>query len=97
VPFMETYCGSPLLFFLHRGLIIFLHKLIYLMPKFLEEFGKHLLTLATAVITLVVLQPLMHEKLSKSYALLGLAGYLILLCLSLLSFWFNKRFRIEAQ
>jgi len=62
------------------------------MPKFLEEFGKHLLTLATAVITLVVLQPLMHEKLSRSYALLGLASYLILLCLSLFSFWLSDKF-----
>jgi len=63
------------------------------MPKFLEEFGKHLLNVGTALIVIVILQPLIHGKSNVLLLTFGVGAYLSLIILSLLFFWFSDKLK----
>jgi uncharacterized membrane protein (DUF441 family) len=63
------------------------------MQKFLEEFGKHILNVGTALIIIVVLQPLMHGKANIKAFVIATIAYLSLIALSLFFFWLSDKFK----
>jgi len=63
------------------------------MAKFFEEFGKHLLNVALALIVALVFQPIVKGHFSSKFTLLALVGYLTLMLASWLSFKLSDRFR----
>jgi len=62
------------------------------MKKFFEEFGKHVLNVGTALIIIVILQPLINGKANETILTIGGIAYLSLIVLSLFFFWLSDKF-----
>ena len=63
------------------------------MKKFFEEFGKHLLNFALALIVALVFQPIVKGHFSSKFTLWAIVGYITLIVASLTFFWLSDKFK----
>ena len=63
------------------------------MKKFFEEFGKHLLNFALALIVALVFQPIVKGHFSPTFTLWAIVGYITLVLAILAFFWLSDRFK----
>ena len=59
--------------------------------KFFEEFGKHMLNFALALIVALVFQPVVNGHFNFKFAIWAVIGYVSLIAGSLAFFWLSDR------